>query len=387
MAVDETLLQLGHADPADDVVEEAVHDESARLFLLDAAALQVEQVLVVEPAGGGRVAGTLDLAGLDLQVRHRVGVGAVGEHEVVVLLERVDALGHLADQDVADPDRVGVLALQRAPVVDVAARVRSGVVDEQAVLHVLAGVGEVDAEHLDAAAGADVVGRRAGAHDVAAERHRDVLEVGVAPDPRVLVDDVHGVVGPVLDGDEGQLGAVLEHDLDVLGPGGGAGVVDDDDGLAERAGADEQMAGGGRLEAAAGEPHRGGLLDDRVRRDGDLEDRRRGLPGAGRDAVDGHVAGRSAGGFGTGTDAAVTPGSGVGLDVEVVTGQGGVLVQPAESLERREPPDLLQAQWARRGRRPRRTPRGGGAIRRGRVRGLRPDRSTVIRPLPPSAAR
>ena len=341
---DETLLQVGHTDATDDVVEEAVHDESAGFLLLDAAAHEVEEVLVVEASGGGRVAGTLDLAGLDLQVRHRVGVGAVGEHEVVVLLEGVDAFGDLADQHVPDPDRVGVLALQRALVVDVAPRVRRRVVDEQAVLHVLAGVGEVDAEHLDAAAGTDVVGRGAGAHDVAAEGHGDVLECGVAADPGVLVDDVHSVVGPVLNGDEGELGAVLEHDLDVLGPGGRAGVVDDHDGLAERARADEEVARRGGLEAAALEPHRGGLVDDRVLRDRDLEDRRRGLPGASRHAVDGHVARGSASGVGDRDGGGGDARSGVGLDGEVVTRQRAVFVQPAESLERREPPDLLQAE-------------------------------------------
>ena len=163
------------------------------------------------------------------------------------LLERVDALGHLADQHVADPDGVGVLALQRTPVLDVAARLGGCVVDEQPVLEVLAGIGEVDAVQVDVAAGPPVVGRGAGADDVAAQGHGNVLEVGVAADLRVLGDDVHRVIGPVLNRDEGQLGAVVEDDFDVLGPGRRSVVVDDDDGLAERAGPDEQVAGGGVL--------------------------------------------------------------------------------------------------------------------------------------------
>ena len=101
-------------------------------------------MLVVEPAGGAGVAGADDLAGLDLQVRHRVGAGAVGQHQVAVVLVGVGA-GRLGpDQHVADPDRVRVLALQRALVGDPAAAVRHGVVDEQPVLEVLAGVGEVE---------------------------------------------------------------------------------------------------------------------------------------------------------------------------------------------------------------------------------------------------
>ena len=55
--------------------------------------LQVEQLLVVEPAGGAGVPGADDLAGLDLEVRHRVGARAVGEHQVAVELVGVGALG------------------------------------------------------------------------------------------------------------------------------------------------------------------------------------------------------------------------------------------------------------------------------------------------------
>ena len=50
---------------------------------------QVEQLLVVEAAGGAGVPGAGDLAGLDLQVGHRVGPGAVGEQQVAVELVRV----------------------------------------------------------------------------------------------------------------------------------------------------------------------------------------------------------------------------------------------------------------------------------------------------------
>ena len=92
--------------------------------LRDAPGHQVEQLLVVEAAGRAGVAGADDLAGLDLQVGHRVGPRAVGQHQVPVDLVRVGA-GRLGpDQHVADPDGVRVLALQRAAVADVAAAVR-----------------------------------------------------------------------------------------------------------------------------------------------------------------------------------------------------------------------------------------------------------------------
>ena len=83
----------GDADLLHDLGEEAAHDEAARLVLGDAAGLQVEQLLVVEAAGGAGVAGAGDVAGLDLEVRDRVGAGAVGEHEVAVLLVAVGAGG------------------------------------------------------------------------------------------------------------------------------------------------------------------------------------------------------------------------------------------------------------------------------------------------------
>src|SRR5665647_3190798 len=50
---------------------------------------QVEHLLVVEPPGRARVPGTDDLAGLDLEVRNRVGPGAVAQDQVAVDLVRV----------------------------------------------------------------------------------------------------------------------------------------------------------------------------------------------------------------------------------------------------------------------------------------------------------
>ena len=44
-----------------------------------------------------RDSGTLDLAGFDLEVRHRVGAGAVGEHEVAVQLVGVGCLLYTSD--------------------------------------------------------------------------------------------------------------------------------------------------------------------------------------------------------------------------------------------------------------------------------------------------
>src|SRR3954452_5127222 len=78
--VHQPVLQLGDADVLDDVGEEAADDQPTRGLGVDATGAEVEQLLVIEPAGGARVAGADDLTGLDLQVRHRVRACAVGEN-------------------------------------------------------------------------------------------------------------------------------------------------------------------------------------------------------------------------------------------------------------------------------------------------------------------
>src|SRR3954453_15370079 len=149
----EPLLDLGEADALDEVGEEPAYDEASRCALVDAARHQVEQLLVVEAAGGRSVTGSGDLTGLDLEVGHAVGTRAVGEQEVAVELIGVGALGVRPDDDVADPDRVGMLALQRAFVGDPALAPRLVVVDQQPVLEVLTVVSEEQSEKLRVAAG------------------------------------------------------------------------------------------------------------------------------------------------------------------------------------------------------------------------------------------
>src|SRR5690606_4379896 len=91
--LEQALLDRRDADLLDELGEEAADDEATRLDLRDAARLQVEQLLVVEATGRGRVTRALDLARLDLEVRHRVRARAVREDEVAVELVGVRALG------------------------------------------------------------------------------------------------------------------------------------------------------------------------------------------------------------------------------------------------------------------------------------------------------
>ncbi len=214
----------------DDVGEEAAHDQPPRLVLGDAAGLQVEQLLVVEPAGGAGVAGADDLTGLDLEVRHRVGAGAVGEHQVAVQLVGVGALGRGADQHVADPDRVRGLALQRALVGDDAAcsaaprgRRTSGA----------RGAGRRRRSRRPAGSPRHRARRTTTLAlirtDPAAEGDDDVLEPGVAADarrraaPRWTASSSQS-----LHAHDGEVGAVADDDLDVAGVHAGAPVVEHD---------------------------------------------------------------------------------------------------------------------------------------------------------------
>src|SRR4051794_31505844 len=78
----QAVLQLGDADVLDDVGEETPDDQAARGLGVDAPRAEVEQLLVVEAAGGAGVASAGDLTRLGLQARHRGGAGAVGGHRV-----------------------------------------------------------------------------------------------------------------------------------------------------------------------------------------------------------------------------------------------------------------------------------------------------------------
>ena len=57
-------------------------------------------------------------------------------------------------------------------------------------------------------------------------------EAGVAADERVVLGEVARLVVPALHGDDGEVGAVADDDLDVARVVAAARVLDDDDGLA-----------------------------------------------------------------------------------------------------------------------------------------------------------
>src|SRR5699024_9073005 len=198
---EQTFLHRGNTDLGDQLGEESAHHQAACRRFRNAPGPQVEQLFVLEAPGGGCVAGSLDLAGLDLQVGHRVGACAVGEHQVPVEFVGVGSFGLLADEHVPDPHAVCVIALERTLIGDPGDAVRSDVVDEQPVLLMLTGVGEVQAVHLHIAAGGGEDGVGGQPDHVSAQGHHYVPEHGVAAHGGAVATGVHTACVPVLQRD------------------------------------------------------------------------------------------------------------------------------------------------------------------------------------------
>ena len=238
------------------------------------------------------MAGADDLAGLDLEVGHRVGARAVGEHQVAVELVGVGALGLGRGSARRRSRRCAPPRPAARPCRStLRAAVRHGVVDEQPVLEVLAGVGEVEAEHLDVATGARRTAPRA--RPGRGRRRSDttmLLNRASRPTVTECCAACTASSAQSLMTDDGQRGAVADEELDVVGVGRAADVVEHDDRLGERLDVDEQVPEGAPLStpsprsvttvgalATASRGHRddGGLLERR--------------PGAGRDPVGRHA--------------------------------------------------------------------------------------------------
>src|SRR3954469_1338092 len=140
------LDRVLHRQLLDDRLDEAVDDQLARLLLGEAAAHQVEELLLAD-LGDRRLVSDVDVVLADAD--RRVGVRA----RVLVEQQRVaDDLGLGAVRALGDLEQA---AVARAPAVlgdrlgeDVRRRVRGGVDDLGAGVLVLAVAGEGDREHL-----------------------------------------------------------------------------------------------------------------------------------------------------------------------------------------------------------------------------------------------
>src|SRR6185312_9073526 len=245
-------LEFREADLLNDLREEAANDETACLVLRDAASLKVEELLVIEASRRARMARAEDVAGLDLEVRNRVGARALGEQQVTVLLVAVGAGGGGTDQDVADPHCPCAVALERALVAHPGLRIRSIVVNKHLLLEVLAAVCKVHAIEFGVSALAAKVHGGVDAQHLAAERDEHVLEMAVALHFGEVAREVYCIRVPFLHRDDGEVRALLHQNLDVLTELRRTAVVDDDKTVAVSLGRDHEVGGtGGRAEGAA----------------------------------------------------------------------------------------------------------------------------------------
>ena len=93
-----------------------------------------------------------------------------------------------------------------------------------------------------------------------------MLERRVATDLGLVVGEVHGVVGPVLEGHDRDLGAVADNDLDDLGHRGVTGVPEHHDRPRVRTEAQRDVTGLDGLGGLAGHLDDDGLGDLEVGR-------------------------------------------------------------------------------------------------------------------------
>lgn len=209
------------------------------------------------------------------------------------------------------------------------------------MLQVLAGVGEVQAVQLGVGARGGVGDRGRQPYQVAAEGRHERAEHRVAAEPGVVVGDVHRVVLPLLQAHHPQRGAVADHELDVVGVGRAAGVLDDDGRLGELAHVDDEVAVGG-APALAAHPDGDRPVERLVRRDRDDH---------GLLERDVRLGGDPVGGLERAADARVLAARRVDhdlvgrvhLDRDRAGGLGRAVVQPLEPGQRGEPPVLLAA--------------------------------------------
>src|SRR6266850_1755023 len=201
-----------HRERLDDRLDEAVHDHRGPFGLGEAAAHEVEELLLTDLRDRGLVTDGHVLF-VDLHVR--VGVASRG----LVQDERIaphSAFGTVRPGIDLHQTAVGLLpgSLADPLALDDARRVRRGVDHLGARILVLVSSREGDREHFAVSALAHEVDARILHRDLRAEVRVDPGHAGVLVDDRALRHEVVHVVAPVLDRRVAHVGALLHDDLD-----------------------------------------------------------------------------------------------------------------------------------------------------------------------------
>ena len=281
------------------------------------------------------MSGSLDLPRLQLEIGDGVGTRAVGEDEIAIDLVGIDAHGLGTHEDIADPHGVRVLALECALVEHRARAMGSVVVDEDTMLEVLAGIGEVEPEQLSLPTRRTIGHQGAQSDEVATQGHVCHEQACIAAEMRRMRADVHGIAIPGLVGDDRCLGSVAHADLDVAREHRGTAMLDHDRALAEGCELDDEVARCGCALAGHHDTSPAhGLSSEREHHGPRRAGQRLGSHDVGGDEGGAHP--RVIGGHGLREET-------LGLDGDVhaareVQSPG---MQPLKSVERRETPLLL----------------------------------------------
>ena len=193
---------LGQVDGLYELMGEGVYEQSAGLLLAEAAALQIEETVLVYLPAGGSVA-TLNVVSVDPESGLHVDLGLVGKEEVLVFLPGVHLLGVLADGYAAVEGGPGAPA-ENALVEFAAGGVRLGVVDDYLVVHLLGTAGQVQPVKGAAAFGRVQQGGQVVSYQVAAHVEASRRKARAGPENGLSGANVEALVTVPLDAGSSQ---------------------------------------------------------------------------------------------------------------------------------------------------------------------------------------
>lgn len=192
-------------------LKEALDDHSFSLGPGKAAGHQIEDVLVLDLCGGGRMR-TSNIVGLDFQARYAVGAGAAIQDQIAVALEGVSLLcagQHFDDAhvDAASAMFEGTIEQQ------VTEAVGNAVQLQRLVVNVLAAGGEVEPQQFAMSAFAAHVQVEEGFGQAAAPTHLNPTQIGIFAHYGTAGEEVPGGMLEILQVHVTDLGIVLQNQL------------------------------------------------------------------------------------------------------------------------------------------------------------------------------